>query len=134
MLLLGCEVGGELDVEEDEEIPLLSGVLRQWHPLTWHLLEVLGTETGEDERREMRGLPKAALRQTPCCPRSYDLGLGTVSPPSTRWLSAARTWWEGREDQLVQTACSLTTIYTERSRNRGSSLGWGGVKGCWTAE
>lgn len=61
LLLLGCEAGGELDVEEDEEIPFLSGVLRQWHPLTWHLLEVLGTETGEDERREMRGPPSTAL-------------------------------------------------------------------------
>lgn len=46
LLLLGCEAGGELDVKEDEKVPFLGWVLWQWHPLTWHLLEVLGTEMG----------------------------------------------------------------------------------------
>lgn len=48
LLLLGCEAGGELDVKEDEEVSLLAGVLRQWHPLTWHNLEVLRVDNVVD--------------------------------------------------------------------------------------
>lgn len=51
---MGCEAGRELDVKEDEEISLLGGILRQWHPLTWHHLEILRAETGENERKEQK--------------------------------------------------------------------------------
>lgn len=47
LLLLGCEAGGKLNVEEDEEVSLFGGVLRHWHPFTWHLLKILGTKRKE---------------------------------------------------------------------------------------
>lgn len=42
-----------MDVKENEEVPLLGRILRQWHTLTWHYLEVLGTER-EKKRRSLR--------------------------------------------------------------------------------
>lgn len=47
MLLLWGEVGGKLDVEEDEEVPFLGRILGQRHAFIWYLLEVLGTEMGQ---------------------------------------------------------------------------------------
>lgn len=94
LLLLGCEAGGELDVEVNEEVPLLGGVLRQWHPLPWHLLEVLGAEIGEDERRELRGHESQTS-----APAHITSGM-QQSP-------ASRTSGRGEETGLFQTACSL---------------------------
>ena len=94
LLLLGCEAGGELDVEVNEEVPLLGGVFRQRHPLPWHLLEVLGAETEEDKRRELRGHQSQIS-----APAHITSGM-QQSP-------ASRTSGRGEETGLFQTACSL---------------------------
>lgn len=47
-----------MDVKENVEVPLLGRVLRQWHTLTWHHLEVLRTE----RRKKRRSLRESVQR------------------------------------------------------------------------
>lgn len=102
LLLLGCEAGGELDIKEDEEVPLPGGILGQWHPLTWHDLEVLRAEAGKNERKEQK-----FREQRPMCaryPSSQNCRDGPhYSFPVDGQVSGARTCGKRGEERL---ACS----------------------------
>lgn len=101
LLLLGCEAGGELDVEEDEEVPLPGGLLWQRHPFPRHLLEVLGAETG-GMRGGAQRTPQGCPGTDPIHPCPRNLRPGGQAP-------ASRTRGRGGVTGLFQTTCSLKT-------------------------
>lgn len=85
-----------MDVKENEEVPLLGRVLRQWHTLTWHHLEVLRTERG----KKHRSLRERACPTGPHCLKSQDNRNGLLLQFPSRW-TALTARMDGSRDWLV---------------------------------
>lgn len=98
-----------MDVKENVEVPLLGRVLRQWHTLTWHHLEVLRTE----RRKKRRSLRERECPTDPHRPNSQDHRNGLFLQFPSRWT--ALTCQNGWEQRLT---CSRNCVTLPKEQSR----------------